>query len=112
MWMCHGCGLPPEVLSITHASCRDEVAGTCSGRTVRATVGGGYESDRLCRDHVARLDHTRTGKKYGRGGWVSERSESEIMSCQAAIGRQITERKDKTFRGREVRMISTLRSGQ
>ena len=55
------------VLSITHASCRNEVAGTCTlwagqWRIVRATVGGGYESDRLCRDHVARLDHARTEK--------------------------------------------------
>lgn len=56
-----------RVLSIT----RNEVGGTCTlwagqWRTVRATVGGGYESDRLCRDHVARLDHARTGEKYSR----------------------------------------------
>lgn len=40
------------------------------------------------------------------------RCESGRMSCQAAIGQQVRERKDKTVRGREVRMISTLRSGQ
>ena len=34
-----------------------------SDKAVRATVGEGYESDKLCRDHVARLDHARTGKK-------------------------------------------------
>ena len=34
------------------------------------------------------------------------------MSCQAAIGPQIGERKDKRVGGREVRMLSTLRSGQ